>query len=83
MEPMEQPMPLESIKIHQPAGTYSQPLEYPQTFLSAKKVRLISSSIFDVTIDLKDSRDNKSVDFETLSSGEKQLTYAVSSLALQ
>lgn len=79
-EAIEQPMPLDSIRIHKPAGTNSQPLEYPQTFLSAKKVRLIPSPIFDVTINLQDSRDNRSVDFETLSSGEKQLTYAVSSL---
>lgn len=79
-EAIKQPMPLDSIRIHKPAGTNSQPPEYPQTFLSAKKVRLIPSPIFDVTINLQDSRDNRSVDFETLSSGERQLTYAVSSL---
>ena len=79
-ETIERPMSLDSIKIHKPAGTNSQPLEYPQTFLSAKKVSLLPSPIFDVTINLQDSRDNRSVDFETLSSGEKQLTYAVSSL---
>lgn len=79
-EALAQPMSLDSIKIHKPAGTNYQPLEYPQTFLSAKKVRLIPSPIFDVTINLQDSRDNRSVDFETLSSGERQLTYAVSSL---
>lgn len=79
-EAIKQPMSLDSIKILRPLGTHSQPLEYPQTFLSASKVKLIPSPIFNVTINLKDSMNGNVVDFETLSSGEKQLTYAVSSL---
>lgn len=79
-EAIEQPMSLDSIKLNRALGTTSQPLVYPQTFLSASKVKLIPSPIFNVTINLKDSKDDKDVDFETLSSGEKQLTYAVSSL---
>ena len=40
----------------------------------------IPSPIFDVTINVKDTITGNEVDFETLSSGEKQLTYAVSLL---
>ncbi len=53
---------------------------YPQNFHSAAKVCLIPSPIFQVTINIKDNKDGREVDFETLSSGEKQLTFAVSSL---
>ncbi len=77
-EAIEQPMPLDSIKMQKKAD--GSKIEYPQTFLSASKVKLIPSPIFNVTIDLKDSNDGRVVDFETLSSGERQLTYAVSSL---
>lgn len=53
---------------------------YPQNFCSAYRVCCIPSPIFDVTINVKDTVSGNVVDFETLSSGEKQLTYAVSSL---
>lgn len=53
---------------------------YPQNFCSAYRACCIPSPIFDVTINVRDSVTKKDVDFETLSSGEKQLTYAVSLL---
>ena len=53
---------------------------YPGNFYSAFKVCCFPSPIFDVTINLKDTITGCDVDFETLSSGEKQLTFAVSSL---
>jgi predicted ATPase len=53
---------------------------YPMNFHSAFKVCCIPSPIFDVTINLKDINNGNEIDFETLSSGEKQLTFAVSSL---
>ena len=53
---------------------------YPQNFCSAYRVCCIPSPIFDVTINVKDTITGNEVDFETLSSGEKQLTYAVSLL---
>lgn len=73
---IEQPMALESIKINRQRRL----VKYPLNFVSASKVKLIPSPIFNVTINLKESSAEKVVDFETLSSGEKQLTYAVSSL---
>lgn len=45
-----------------------------------QKEKLIPAPIFDVTINLRDTFSNEQVPFETISSGEKQLTYAVSSL---
>lgn len=44
------------------------------------KERLIPAPIFDVIINLEDKETGTSVPFETLSSGEKQLVYTVSSL---
>lgn len=45
-----------------------------------QREKLIPAPIFDVTINLRDTFSNEQVPFETISSGEKQLTYAVSSL---
>lgn len=53
---------------------------YPLNFHSAFKVCRFPSPIFDVTINVNDTTKEQTVDFETLSSGEKQLVFAVSSL---
>lgn len=76
---LEETIPLFEIKKQREASA-SGGNAYPQTLHSAAKVCLIPSPIFKVTINLNDEQDGSEVDFETLSSGEKQLTYAVSSL---
>ncbi len=53
---------------------------YPGNLHNAYKVCLYPSPIFDVTINVKETNTGHEVDFETLSSGEKQLVFAVSSL---
>lgn len=53
---------------------------YSGNLHNAYKVCLYPSPIFDVTINVKDTNTGHEVDFETLSSGEKQLVFAVSSL---
>lgn len=53
---------------------------YPLNFHSAFKVCCFPSPIFDITINVNDTTKEQTVDFETLSSGEKQLVFAVSSL---
>lgn len=55
-------------------------VNYHGNFYSAYKVCRFPSPIFDVTINVKDTITGHEVDFETLSSGEKQLVFAVSSL---
>lgn len=78
-EAIQSPIPVEVIRaIKKPVGTVSD--LYPMNFLSASKVRRIPSPLFDVNINLVDTNNGVKVDFETLSSGEKQQTYAVSSL---
>ena len=52
----------------------------PGNLYNAYKVCLYPSPIFDVTINVRDTNTGHEVDFETLSSGEKQLVFAVSSL---
>lgn len=78
-EAIKSPIPLDAIKITKKSiGTVGE--RYPENFLSASKVKRIPSPLFDVSINLIDMNTGHKVDFETLSSGEKQQTFAVSSL---
>lgn len=78
-EAIQFPISLDAIKTPQkPSGSVGD--SYPQNFLSASKVKRIPSPLFDVSINLIDMNTGGKVDFETLSSGEKQQTFAVSSL---
>jgi ABC-type dipeptide/oligopeptide/nickel transport system ATPase component len=48
--------------------------------VNMQKEKLLPPPFFDVTINLRDQYTDEMVPFESISSGEKQLTYAVSSL---
>lgn len=74
------PIELKEIKEDKRLVTTSEKDNYPGNFHSAYKVCRFPSPIFDVTINVKDTTTGREVDFETLSSGEKQLVFAVSSL---
>lgn len=74
-----QPIDLKEIKEDKRLATIKK-VNYHGNFLSAYKVCRFPSPIFDVTINVKDTTTGHEVDFETLSSGEKQLVFAVSSL---
>jgi energy-coupling factor transporter ATP-binding protein EcfA2 len=73
-------IPIELTEIKKDIRDVTTGSKFPQNFHSAYKVCCIPSPIFDVKINVRDTATGKDVDFETLSSGEKQLTFAVSSL---
>ncbi len=74
------PIELKDIKEDKRIVATSEKDFYPGNIHNAYKVRRFPSPIFDVTINVKDTTTGHEVDFETLSSGEKQLVFAVSSL---
>ena len=74
------PIALSEIKEDKRLVTATEADNYPGNLHNAYKVCLYPSPIFDVTINVKDTNTRHDVDFETLSSGEKQLVFAVSSL---
>lgn len=79
-EKIGKPIELTEIKEDKRLVTTTETDNYPGNFHSAYKVCRFPSPIFDVTINMIDTTTGHEVDFETLSSGEKQLVFAVSSL---
>lgn len=79
-EVISKPIVLSNLKLSQSNKTAEGKHLSFRNLHICQHVKHIPSPIFDVEINLIDTNDGHNVKFETLSSGEKQLTYAVSSL---
>lgn len=79
-EILSKPVVPSNLKLSQSNKTHEGKQLLFRNLHNCQHVKHIPSPIFDVKINLMDIHDGHKVGFETLSSGEKQLTYAVSSL---
>lgn len=79
-DPTSEPIIPSELKLSQPNTAANGQRLLFRNLSQCQSVKHIPSPIFNVEINLKDVNDGHDVKFETLSSGEKQLIYTVSSL---
>lgn len=79
-EVISNPVIPSELKLSQSNKTSTGSRLFFRNLYNFQHVKHIPSPLFDIVINLRDTNDGHMVKFETLSSGEKQLTYAVSSL---